>query len=165
MKHWKRICLVVVCVGIFAIFGLPSGSQAADITQEEYIQLLCEKLGLGKNLTCDQGMIVLESVGIVPDGGWHCKHPVTCELVAEVQILAIKSAQMGLLRYSPEDTVVIISALSDELHVCSPPKVVEIMPLATTPPPPITPDVKGGGTGSGTGSGSGSGETVPSPSS
>ena len=159
MGHWKKIFLVAVSVGVFAFLGFMFTTQAATVNHEEYIRLLCERLGLGKNLSCEQGMIVLESVGIVPDGGWHCKHPVTCELVAEVQILTIKSSQMGLLRYSPEDTVVIVSALSDELHVCPPPKVVDIMPLRTTPPPPITPDVKGGGIGTG------EADPVPSPSS
>jgi hypothetical protein len=141
-----RLALSLAVAGVLLVFSV---SPVLAVTQAEYTSELAARIGLGQGLTCEQAIIMLEAVGIVPEGGWHCRHDVTCELVAEVQILTIKSAQMGLIWYTPEDTVIIVSALSDELDCCPPPRIVEILPPATTPPPPITTEIRGGGIGSG----------------
>ena len=165
MTHNKTIFrLAVVGLLTAGLLWTISPGQAAEVTQAEYVCRLCEKLGLGEKLTCEQCIVMLDSVGIVPSGGWHCDHDVTCELVAEVQILVIKAAQMGLIRYTPEDTVILVSALSDELGCCPPPRVVEILPGGGNPPPrPIT-ELPGGGGGGGGGAGTGGGSSSPSPS-
>lgn len=146
MKLWL-LAFTLVIASILGTFSLP---QAETITQSEYVVLLAEKLGLGEDLTAEEAAIMLEGVGVAPTGGWRLDHDVTCELVAEVQVLAIKSAQMGVIRRAPEGIHPLVAALSDELHICPPPTV-EIYPMVSTPPPPIATEVKGAGVSTGGG--------------
>lgn len=145
-----KLGLLAFSLVIASILGTFSISQAEAITQGQYVVLLAEKLGLGEGLTAEEAAIILDGVGIVPAGGWRLDYDVACELVAEVQVLAIKSAQMGFIKPAPDAVHPLVAALSDELHICPPPTV-EIYPMVSIPPPPIATEVKGAGTGTGGG--------------
>ena len=148
MKHRKvTIPLIIVSLITVGLLCTVAAAQAAEVTQADFVVGLASKLGLGQILSPEEAAIMLTGVGIVPDGGWQLGLEVSCELVAEIQILAIKSAQMGLIRYAPEDVPLQVLALSDELGCCPPPKIVEILPAVSIPPPPIAAEVKGGGSG------------------
>ena len=60
---------------------------------------------------------------------------IQCGYCTPAQILVIKAAQRGLIRYEPEDIPVLVASLSDELDVCAPPTVVVYPAVAVTPPP------------------------------
>jgi hypothetical protein len=162
MKHVMiRVCLLVIGIVIIGLMVNFTLSQASTLKQGHYAALLAEKLGLGKGLKAEQATVMLEGVGIVPTGGWLLRNDVDCELVAEVQVLTIKSAQMGLIRYAAEDIPPLMTALSDESGVCAPPKVEAIYPaVAIPPPPPVASEAEAGG-GGGRGSGGG-GTSSPS---
>jgi hypothetical protein len=121
-------------------------AQAAAITEGEYAVLLAAKLGLGEGLTAEEAITALGGVGIVPEGGWQLDRDVTCNLVNEAQILAIKAAQEGLIRYDPEEIPPLMASLSEECGVCAP-TIAAIAPPSGTPPPPIAPEVQEGGGG------------------
>ena len=151
LKFIFELMAIGLIIGV--ILGVSYPTHAAATTQGEYAVMLASRLGLGDGLKAEQAIIVLDAVGITPTGGWNPTYDVTCELVAEVQIRAIKSSQMGVIKRAPEDVTPLLIALSDQLGVCTPPKVT-IYPTVTTPAPPIAPETKGGGGAAETGSAS-----------
>lgn len=135
---------VIVGLIISAMTCIFYPTSAVALTQSEYVVAVAAKFGLGKDLKLEEAVAILEAVGIVPVEGWQVDRDVTCELVSEVQVKAIKAAQMGFIRQDPEDVPVLMASLSDELDVCPPPTVT-VYPAVAIPPPPIAPVVKGGG--------------------
>jgi hypothetical protein len=136
--------MVLILGGMLCLFSL---TQAAAITQGEYVVLLAAKLGLGAGLTAAQATTALEGVGIVPEDGWQLKRDVTCALVDEVQILTIKAAQKGLIKYDPQDIPPLMASLSDECGACAPTVLAAPPSGGAAPPPAIATDVPRGGGG------------------
>jgi hypothetical protein len=136
--------LVLLLAGMLCLF---SPTQAAAITQGDYAILLAAKLGLGEGLTVAQATTALEGIGIQPEGGWQIKSDVTCVLVDEVQILTIKAAQKGLIKYDPQDIPPLMASLSDQCGACAPTVLAAPPSGAAAPPPAIATDVPRGGGG------------------
>lgn len=136
MAHFKmRAGTLVLGFIIVITMCILFSSSAVAATQGEYVVTLAARLGFGGDLTAEAAAAALKRVDIVPEEGWQIGLDVTCELVAEVQILVIKAAQRGLIRYDAEDIPLLMASLSDELDVCSPTTVVVYPAVAVTPPP------------------------------
>jgi hypothetical protein len=88
---------------------------------------------------------ILKSVHIVPKKGWQLEHEVTCELVDEVHVLAIKSSLNGLIRNDPNDIPPLIDSLSDRYRIC--PETEGISHSTAANPPPIDSTLNGTGEG------------------
>jgi hypothetical protein len=122
---------LIIVMTPFIFFSTP----AVAVTQGEFVVALAAKLALGEGLTAEEASAACTRVGIVPEGGWQLDLDVTCELVAEVQILTIKAAQRELIRFDAEDIPFLVASLSDELDCCPPPTVVIYPSVAVNPPP------------------------------
>jgi hypothetical protein len=140
----KMGLMVLILAGMLCLF---SPLQAAAITQGDYAVLLAATLGLGEGLTAVQAATALEGVGIFLAGGWQLDSDVTCALVDEVQILAIKAARKGLIKYEPEGVPPLMASLSDESGACAPTVAVAPPSGGVTAPPPIATGVPFGGGG------------------
>ena len=129
----------ILAVGLVIFFIIPcicSPTQAAAVTQGEFVVVLAERLGLGAGLSAEEAAAACTSVGIVPEDGWQLDLDATCEFIEEIQILVIKAAQKELIRYEPDDIPLLMASLSDELDCCPPPTVV-IYPSVDVNPPAI----------------------------
>lgn len=130
------LALGLIIVIISCIF---SPTQAAAVTQDEFVVVLAERLGLGAGLTAEEAVAACTSVGIVPEDGWQLDLDATCEFVEEIQILVIKAAQRELIRYEPDDIPLLMASLSDELDCCPPPTVAIYPAVSVTPAPIFAP--------------------------
>ena len=123
----KIINNVMLKVGFFVVFLLsicvvfPNFSFAQTtsnqkiVTQGEYAVELAERLGLGENLSMNKAISVLTEVGIVPEGGFKPNAWITLDFLNEIRSLVIAAADKGLIQFSAEQVVVIITEINNEL--------------------------------------------------
>ena len=146
MKYGVLVLILIIASILCSSFP----AHAKTITQAKYVVLLAEKLGLGTYLIPEEVTEILQSVYIVPKKEWQLDHEVTCELVDEVQVLAIKSSLKGLIRNDPNDIPALIKSLSDRYRIC--PETEGISHSTVANPPPMDSALNGSGKGKGSAS-------------
>ena len=103
------------------------------VTQGDYVVKLAEELNLGKGLSVEEAISALTKVGIVPKEGFKCNVQVTREFLNEIQELVIAAAEKGLIDFSPERAIEMLTSLSEDMDLPPP------VPLGAVPPPPPPP--------------------------
>ncbi|RKY43781.1 MAG: hypothetical protein DRP81_06460 [Candidatus Omnitrophota bacterium] len=103
------------------------------VTQCDYAVKLAEELNLGKGLSVEEAISALTKVGIVPKEGFKCNVQVTREFLNEIQELVIAAAEKGLIDFSPERAIEMLTSLSEDMDLPPP------VPLGAVPPPPPPP--------------------------
>jgi hypothetical protein len=126
MLH-KIISNVILKVGFFIVFLLSisvlfsnfsfaqTTSSQKIVTQGEYAIELAERLGLGENLSMNKAISVLTEVGIVPEGGFNPNGWITLDFLHEIRSLVIAAADKGLIQFSAEQVVMIITEINNKL--------------------------------------------------
>lgn len=109
------VFLLSICV-VFPSFSFAQTTPSQKITtQGEYAIELAEKLGLGENLPMNEAISVLTEVGIVPEGGFRPNGWITLDFLNEMRSLVIAAADRGLIKFSAEQVLMIITEINNEL--------------------------------------------------